>query len=183
LFFSTKSSNFDLVLTILTTLIHSPQWLFTPCPSQPFIYEALVIMFFICKIYIVIFSDMVWIMISRSCNHNSLSLSKPSTLCLYSINAFWCQWFASFLASFHASSFFFISFHSFSNVVHSIILFFNFLFFMVIYNIFTLIFSFVSFCLFQIIMRCLYYSYIFCLCFIYYNNPCFSPSTMVNIYF
>jgi hypothetical protein len=114
-----------------------------------------VIMFFICKIDTIIFSNMVWIIISCSYNHNS----------------------------FHASSFSFISFHSFSNFVHSIILFLNSLFSMVSYNIFTLTFSSFSLCFFQVTMHCLYYSYISCSCFICYNNPCFSPSTMVNLVF
>jgi hypothetical protein len=54
---------------------------------------------------------------------------------------------------------------------------------MVSCNIFTLTFSFVSFYFFQVIMCCLYYSYFSCSCFIYHNNPCFPPSTMVNIVF
>jgi hypothetical protein len=89
--------------------------------------------FFICRIYRVILS-IVWFLVSCSCNHNSFSLSNPSFLCLYSINALWYAWFASF----HASSFFFSSWHSYCKVSHSTILLFSPLFSMVSSKKFTL---------------------------------------------
>jgi hypothetical protein len=78
--------------------------------------------------------------------------------------------------SFHASSFFLNSWHSFCNFVHSIILIFNFLFSVVNYNILALTFSFVSFfCFFQITICCLYSSYPSCSYFICCNNHVFLP--------
>jgi hypothetical protein len=72
--------------------------------------------------------------------------------------------------------------YAWSMSFHAFFFFFNSLFSMVNYNIFTLIF-FVSFCFFQVIMRCLYSSYPYCFCFICCSNPYFSPSTMVNLVF
>jgi hypothetical protein len=54
---------------------------------------------------------------------------------------------------------------------------------MVSCNIYTLTFSSVSFYFFQVTMHCLYCSHISCSYFIYYNNPYFPPSTMVNLVF
>ncbi len=61
-------------------------------------------------------------------------------------------------------------------------IFFNSLFFMVNY-IFTLTFSYVSFCFFQVTMGCLYSSYPYYFCFICCNNLYFSPSIIVNLVF
>jgi hypothetical protein len=66
---------------------------------------------------------------------------------------------------------------------HAFFFFFNSLFSMVKYNIFTLTFFSISFCFFQVTMCCLYSSYPYCFCFICCSNPYFSPSIVVNMVF
>ncbi len=129
-----------------------------------------IIMLFIYKICIIILS-VVCFLVSYSYDHSCFFLSKPSTLCLYSINAFWYAWFASL----HVASFYLNSVHSFFNFGNSISFRFISLFSMVRCSIFTLILSSISFfCLFQVYIHYLYILYPCRPFFICFNNPYFS---------